>query len=81
MVSKDCPLIFTHIPKTGGMSLFAAMCQYHGMKMADMYNIPARDIDKAPIEELLSDQEKVSLQDIFRSACMNGYRALPATWR
>jgi hypothetical protein len=58
MISKDCPLIFTHIPKTGGMSLFAAMCQYHGMKMADMYNISARDIDKAPIEELLSDQEK-----------------------
>jgi hypothetical protein len=63
------------------MSLFAVMCQHHGMKMADMYNISARDIDKAPIEELLSDQEKSVFAGHFRSACMNGYRALPATWR
>lgn len=41
MIGKDCPLIFTHIPKTGGMSLFASMCEYHGMKMADMYNMSA----------------------------------------
>ena len=58
MISKNCPLIFTHIPKTGGMSMFAAMCEHHGMKMADMYNISARDTDKTPVEQLLTDQQK-----------------------
>jgi len=58
MINKNCPLIFTHIPKTGGMSMFAAMCEHHGMKMADLYNISIRDTDKAPVEKLLTDQEK-----------------------
>jgi len=58
MISKDCPLIFTHIPKTGGMSLFAAMCEYHGMKIADMYDMSAYSDDLTPVTEVLSDSEK-----------------------
>ncbi len=58
MISKDCPLIFTHIPKTGGMSMFAAMCEHHGMKMADMYNMSAFGEDSAAVEEAVLNPEK-----------------------
>jgi hypothetical protein len=58
MISKDCPLIFTHIPKTGGMSMFASMCEYHGMNMADMYNMSAFGDDTAAVEDVLRDTEK-----------------------
>ncbi len=58
MIGKDLPLIFTHIPKTGGMSMFASMCEYHGMKMADMYNMSAFDDDRTPLEEMLTDPDR-----------------------
>ena len=58
MIGKDQPLIFTHIPKTGGMSMFASMCEYHGMKMADMYNLSAYDNDPAAVAEFMTDPEK-----------------------
>lgn len=58
MIGKDCPLIFTHIPKTGGMSLFASMCEYHGMKMADMYNMSAFYNDWKSVERELNDADK-----------------------
>ena len=58
MIGKDCPLIFTHIPKTGGMSLFASMCEYHGMKMADMYNMSAFYEEWDEVEAELKDADK-----------------------
>jgi len=57
MITNDCPLIFTHIPKTGGMSMFVAMCEYHGMQIADMYDMSEFDKDPAPVEAVLRDTE------------------------
>jgi len=57
MIKNDCPLIFTHIPKTGGMSMFASMCEYHGMQIADMYNMSEFHEDRTPVETVLRDTD------------------------
>ena len=41
-ISASSPLIFPHMPKTGGMSLFAAFAELWGTSIADLYNISAR---------------------------------------
>lgn len=38
--------------------MFASMCEYHGMKMADMYNISAYDEDRSAARDLLVDADK-----------------------
>lgn len=58
MISKERPLVFTHIPKTGGMSMFASMCEYHGMKMADLYNRSANYNESEALGAELSDTDK-----------------------
>ena len=55
MVDKDLPLIFTHMPKTGGMSMFASLSEYYGSRIADMYNISAYEAKQAPAEDFLKD--------------------------
>ena len=39
LVSEKTPLVFMHIPKTGGMSLFTAFCSLWGSRIADLYNV------------------------------------------
>ena len=58
MIGKECPLIFTHIPKTGGMSMFASMCEYHGMKIADMYNMSAFYNEWDDLEHIVLNADK-----------------------
>lgn len=58
MISNECPLIFTHIPKTGGMSMFASMAEQYGMQIADMYDMSACYNEPAPVEALLKDVDK-----------------------
>ena len=48
MVNESHPLIFMHIPKTGGMSMFAGLCREYGTNMADMYNMTSADVAPAP---------------------------------
>lgn len=42
-ISSEQPLIFMHIPKTGGMSLFTALAEHYGTSIADLYNVSARN--------------------------------------
>jgi hypothetical protein len=58
MISNECPLIFTHLPKTGGMSMFAAMAEQYGMEIADMYDISAFYGESDAVEALLKDPAK-----------------------
>ncbi len=59
MINENNPLIFTHIPKTGGMSLFATMSEHYGMDIADMYDVSAYDSNKnEQLAELLTDPLK-----------------------
>jgi hypothetical protein len=58
MITNECPLIFTHIPKTGGMSMFAGMAEQYGMEIADMYDMSAYYHEPAPVEALLTDTDK-----------------------
>jgi hypothetical protein len=53
LIDEKNPLIFMHIPKTGGMSLFTAFCKLWGTRIADLYNVttanprPAADAIRA----------------------------------
>jgi hypothetical protein len=58
MISNECPLIFMHIPKTGGMSMFASMAEHYGMQIADLYNMSAYYNETAQLETILKDTEK-----------------------
>ena len=57
MIDNDNPLIFTHIPKTGGMSLFASLTEHYGIKIADMYNMSALDENHAAVAEVLENSD------------------------
>lgn len=56
LISNKSPLIFMHIPKTGGMSLFSAFTKHWGTDIADLYNISQRN--PAPAVELVKDRSK-----------------------
>jgi len=47
LITKQTPLIFMHIPKTGGMSLFTAFTRLWGEDIADLYNISIRKPEEA----------------------------------
>jgi hypothetical protein len=53
MVNESHPLIFMHIPKTGGMSMFAGLCKEYGTNIADMYNMTSADV--APAAEVIQN--------------------------
>lgn len=57
MINSNCPLIFVHIPKTGGMSMFASMTQHHGTQIADMYNMSALDEDSTAVAQVLKNPD------------------------
>lgn len=46
-VSDQRPLIFMHLPKTGGMSMFAAFTSLWRTSIADLYNVSSRNADIA----------------------------------
>lgn len=43
IVSRQTPLVFVHVPKTGGISLFTSMAAVWGDNIADLYNLSAGD--------------------------------------
>lgn len=47
LISESTPLVFMHIPKTGGMSMFTAFCRYWGDRIADLYNVSCADASPA----------------------------------
>lgn len=47
-----------HIPKTGGMSMFASMAEQYGVQIADLYDMSAYNNETAQLEALLKDTEK-----------------------
>lgn len=38
--------------------MFASMCEYHGMKMGDMYNMSAFDEDRTAVKDMLIDPDR-----------------------
>lgn len=44
VVSAQSPLIFMHLPKTGGMSMFAAFTALWRTSIADLYNVSSRNV-------------------------------------
>lgn len=56
-VSAENPLLFMHIPKTGGISLFTAFASLWGTDIADLYNITGRNPDSAGL--LVADHSKI----------------------
>lgn len=55
-VSAQSPLIFMHIPKTGGMSMFTAFTAHWGTHIADLYNVSPRNAPLA--QQALQDPAK-----------------------
>jgi hypothetical protein len=47
LISASEPLVFVHMPKTGGMSLFTGLCQAQAGRIADLYNLSSRDASAA----------------------------------
>ena len=56
MISANTPLLFMHIPKTGGMSLFTAFTVYWGEDIADLYDVSA--VHEPQALALLGDDTK-----------------------
>lgn len=56
IISQTSPLIFVHIPKCGGMSLFSGLAETFGPQIADLYNESDRTRGKARLK--LEDQTK-----------------------
>lgn len=46
-VTSDSPLIFMHIPKTGGMSMFTSLATIWGVAISDLYDISDESSGKA----------------------------------
>lgn len=55
-ISAETPLLFMHIPKTGGMSMFTAFTSLWGTAIADLYNVSARNASLA--EQAVRDNSK-----------------------
>lgn len=47
MVDGSHPLLFMHIPRTGGMSLFTAFCARFGKRIGDLYDVSPLDAQEA----------------------------------
>lgn len=56
-ISHHRPLVFMHIPKTGGMSLFTAFTALWGTAIADLYDVSARNAGLAV--KAIADHSKV----------------------
>lgn len=56
IISNETPLVFMHLPKTGGMSMFAAFAAIWRTAIADLYNVSARNAQEA--FKLLRDPNK-----------------------
>lgn len=56
-ISATSPLIFMHIPKTGGMSMFTAFSALWGTAIADLYDVSARNAGLA--EKAVQDPGKI----------------------
>jgi hypothetical protein len=58
-ISPNSPLIFLHIPKSGGMSLFASLAKLLGTSViADLYNHSSRHLAGVPL--LMQDKTKAA---------------------
>ena len=44
-ISADSPLIFMHLPKTGGMSLFTSFSEIWKTSIADLYDVSQRNVE------------------------------------
>lgn len=55
-ISAETPLLFMHLPKTGGMSMFTAFTSLWGTDIADLYNVSTRNIELA--EQAVRDPSK-----------------------
>ena len=49
-ISRSSPLIFLHIPKCGGMSLFSALSETFGPQIADLYDDSQRSLGRARLK-------------------------------
>ncbi len=57
VVSAQQPLIFMHLPKTGGMSMFAAFTSLWRNSIADLYNVSSRNAHIA--EQALQNPDNI----------------------
>ena len=55
-ISRSSPLIFLHIPKCGGMSLFSALSETFGPQIADLYDDSQRSLGRVRLK--LADTTK-----------------------
>lgn len=58
IISPQSPLIFMHIPKSGGMSLFASLSKVLENPIADLYNHSRQTLMNAPL--LMQDTTKAA---------------------
>jgi len=56
-VSSELPLIFMHIPKCGGMSLFSSLAETFGSNIVDLYDESPRSIGRFRLK--MQDQSKM----------------------
>lgn len=47
LISEKSPLVFIHVPKTGGISMFVTFCQLWGERIADLYNCTSANPSEA----------------------------------
>lgn len=55
-ISQSSPMIFLHIPKCGGMSLFSALSETFGPQIADLYDDSQRSLGRVRLK--LADKTK-----------------------
>ncbi len=56
-ISSESPLIFMHIPKCGGMSLFSSLTETFGTNIVDLYDESPRSIGRFRLQ--MQDQSKM----------------------
>jgi hypothetical protein len=56
-IAAESPLVFMHLPKTGGMSMFTAFTSLWGTAIADLYNVSPRHHELAL--QAVRDKSKV----------------------